>query len=400
MTTTTFQYSARDPLGKVHDGTVEASSRESATQMLHRDGFHVLKLEDGDDGLTLFPRAIKRSDIIYVANQLAIMVDTGINLATALDGIASQQENPTLKAVLNDLKSRVEGGEDFSAALARHPKCFDRTFVALIKASEQTGSLAEILEQIADYLRKESENRAKVRAAMAYPMVMLVLAIGVTIFLLTYVMPKFEPLFNRKGVKLPTPTIVMIAVSNALIHYWYAWLIGAVAITVGIYFGRRTQPGRQLIDWLKINMPIVGPMFRKVTISRSIRTLGTMVQSGVSMLDAIRLSAEVAGNYYYERSWLHVLDEITNGNRICEALSGNTLFPRTLIQMIGSGEETGKLDQVLQKVSTYYDREVETSLKTVTSMIEPLMIVVMGVVVGGIGLGLLLPIFSLSRAVG
>ncbi len=400
MTTTTFQYSARDPLGKVHDGTVEAASRDAATQMLQRDGFHVLKLEDGDDGLTLFPRPIKRGDIIYVTNQLAIMVDTGINLATALEGIAAQQENPTLKAVLNDLKSRVESGEDFSAALARHPKCFDRTFVALVKASEQTGSLAEILEQISDYLRKEAENRAKVRAAMAYPMVMLVLAIGVTIFLLTYVMPKFEPLFSRKGVKLPTPTVVMIAVSDTLIHYWYAWLIAAVAITAGIFFGRRTQPGRQFIDWLKINLPIVGPMFRKVTISRSIRTLGTMVKSGVSMLDAIRLSAEVAGNYYYERSWLRVLNEITNGNRIHEALSGDALFPRTLVQMIGSGEETGKLDHVLQKVSTYYDREVETSLKTVTSMIEPLMIVVMGVVVGGIGLGLLLPIFSLGRAAG
>ena len=211
-----FAYEIRDPLGKVHDGTLEATSLEEATQSLLRDGFQVLKLiEEEDSGLSLFPRPIKKKEIVYVTSQLAIMVETGITLSVALDGIAKQEENPSLKSLLIELKSDVEGGDDFSSSLAKHPKHFDKTFVSLIKASEQTGSMGEMLERIAEYLQKELEMKGKVRAAMAYPVVMATLAVGVTIFLLTYVLPKFAPLFNKKGMKLPTPTIIMMNASDA-----------------------------------------------------------------------------------------------------------------------------------------------------------------------------------------
>lgn len=393
----TFHYKVRDNLGKTHEGEIEAEDRDEAAQSLRRDGFAVLELEEEEGGLSLFPARIKKTDIIYATNQLAIMVDTGITLSAALTGIAEQEDNPSFKALLNDLKNHVEAGEDFSSALARHPKHFDTTFIAMVKASEHTGTLGEMLERIAGYLRSELETRSKVRAALAYPGVMAGLAVAVTIFLLTYVLPKFTPLFERKGMQLPGPTVVMLTLSHALSDYWWAWAVGGVALALTYFFGRKTDAGRRVIDYVKINLPIVGPMFRKVTISRSVRTLGTMIQSGVSMLDAIQLTSEVSGNIYYEEAWNHVLDEITQGNRICEALQGNPLFPKTLVQMIGSGEETGKLDFVLQKVSVYYDREVEMALKTATSLIEPIMITVMGVVVGGIGLGLMLPIFQLSR---
>jgi type IV pilus assembly protein PilC len=226
---------------------------------------------------------------------------------------------------------------------------------------------------------------------------MCTLAIGVTIFMLTYVLPKFTPLFNRKGMKLPVATKVMMGASDALLHYWYLWLLGTVIIGAAYYFGRKTEPGRKLLDWLQLHIPVIGPLSRKVIISRSMRTLGTMIGSGVSMLDAIRLAAEVSGNIYYERIWLHVLDQITQGKRIAESLQGNKLFPPTLVQMISSGEETAKLDKVLAKVSAYYDREVESSIKAATSLIEPILILGMGFVVGGIAMGLLLPIFQLSR---
>jgi type IV pilus assembly protein PilC len=239
--------------------------------------------------------------------------------------------------------------------------------------------------------------KQRVRAALAYPSIMAVLAVGVTIFLLTFILPKFEPLFTRKGVKLPRPTIIMMAASDLLTNYWPAWIALAVALVVTYFVGRRTETGRKIIDWIMINLPIVGPMTRKITISRSIRTLGTMVASGVSMLESIKLTAEVSSNYYYEQVWLRVLSEITQGNRIVDSLRGEPLLPPMLVQMIGAGEETGKLDTVLAKVSGYYDREVETSLKATTSLIEPLMICAMGVVVGGIALGLLMPIFQLSR---
>lgn len=393
-----FHYRARDPLGNVLEGDVDAATLEAATQILRQDGFQILELDEESAGFALLQRRITKAEIIYVTSQLAVMVDTGITLAAALQGICEQEENPTLKTLLTELKSAVEGGEDFSAALARHPKYFDKTFVSLIKASEATGSLGEMLERVAAYLRKEVETRGKVRAALAYPTVMLVLAVGVTIFLLTFVMPKFTPLFSRQGMKLPKPTIVMMALSTYLIDYWYLWIAGTVAAAVGFVVGKRTEQGRKIWDFVKINIPIMGAMNRKVAISRSIRTLGTMVASGVSVLEALQLSADVAGNYYFEQLWRDVLDQVTQGNKICDALKRSPLFPRMLVQMISSGEDTGKLDMVLEKVSNYYDHEVDTSLKTVTSMIEPIMITVMGVIVGGIGLGMLLPIFSLSKA--
>jgi len=395
----TYEYRVRDPLGNVHNGTVEALNRDDATQQLRRDGFQVLELEEeeGDAGGALFGARVSKNDVIYATAQLAIMVDTGITLSAALAGILEQEQNPSLRKILSELKDAVEGGEDFSAALARHPKLFDKTYVSLVKASEATGTLGPMLDRIAAYLRKEVETRGKIRAAMAYPTVMMVMAVGVTIFLLTYILPKFTPLFESKGAQLPKPTLIMMTLSDVMLGYWYLWLVGLALLAAGYVFGKRTQPGRQFLDLVKIHLPVLGPMFRKVTISRSIRTLGTMLQSGVPMLDSIRLCGEVSGNYYYEQLWEQVRDQVTGGKRICEVLAGNRLFPRVLVQMIAAGEETGKLDYVLERVSNYYDHEVDTALKTATSLIEPIMISVMGVIVGTIGLALLLPIFSLSK---
>jgi len=392
-----YQYRVRDPLGNTHEGALEAASLDDARQQLRRDGFQVLNLAEAEGEGDLFPRRVSKNDLIYVTNQLAIMVDTGINLSAALGGIVDQEPHPSLRKILADLKAAVESGEDFSAALARYPKLFDKTYVALVKASEATGTLGSMLERIADYLRKEVETRSRVRAAMAYPLVMMTLACGVTIFLLTYVLPKFTPLFKSKKIDLPGPTWLMMAVSHALLGYWYLWLAGLVLAVAGFLFGRRTKPGRRVLDLVKINLPIVGSMSRKVIISRSIRTLGTMLQSGVPFLDSIRLAGEVSGNVHYEELWQKVFDEVSGGRRICEVLTGSPLLPRVLVQMIACGEETGKLHEVLQRVSSYYDREVEISIKAATSLIEPIMIGIMGVVVGTIGLAVLLPIFSLSR---
>ncbi|MCH8047206.1 MAG: type II secretion system F family protein [Planctomycetes bacterium] len=393
----TFEYEARDALGHTMQGMVEAGSAEEATQQLNRDGLSVLSIEQAGEVGTLLTRGVTKKEIVYTTNQLAVMVETGITLSTAIESIIEQEKNPTLKRVLKDLKSGVESGEEFSTALARHPKLFNQTYISLIKASEATGTLGEMLDRVATYLRKEVEARSKIRAAMAYPAVMMVVAVGVTIFLLTYVLPKFAPLFNSKKIKLPTSTVFMMTASECLIGYWYLWLLAAILLVLGFIFGRRTEPGRKAWDWFKINAPLVGSLNRKTIISRSIRTLGAMVQSGVPMLESIQLTADVAGNYYYERLWLKVLDEVTSGKRICDALAGSSLFPSTLVQMISSGEETGKLDMVLQRVSSYYDQEVDAAIKTTTSMIEPIMITIMGVIVGGIAMSLLLPIFQLSR---
>ena len=392
----TFEYRVRDRLGTVHEGSIDAASEEAATAQLRRDGLHVVEIEEADSG-PLLPRRVTKSDIIYVTSQLAIMVDTGITLSAALAGIVEQESNPTLRKIVSELKTSVEAGGDFSAALALYPRLFDKTYVSLIKASEATGSLGAMLDRIATYLRKELEMRQRVRAAMAYPGVMMVVASGVTIFLLTFILPKFTPLFKAKGTKLPGATVLMMSLSDALLGGWYLWLAAAVLLVIGIQYGRRTPRGRRLLDWLKIQTPIIGPMMRKVVISRGIRTLGTMLANGVAIMDAIKLAGDVSGNVFYEELWQQVLGQISGGKRICEVLRDNPLFPRVLVQMIACGEETGKLDVILERVSTYYDREVETSLKATTAMIEPIMICVMGAVIGTIGLALLLPIFSLSR---
>lgn len=401
--TTTFQYRVRDPLGKTLAGTIEALSEADATQQLRRDGFQVLELEDDDlasSGPGLFAPRISRNDVIYTTGQLAIMLDTGISLSVALAGIISEEKNPTLRGVLVEINQAVESGEDFSAALAKHPKLFDATYVALVQASEATGSLAAMLDRIALQLRKRVEARAKIRAAMAYPCVMLVLAIGVTVFLLTYVLPKFTPIFTRKGIDLPKPTVVMMTISNLLTQHWQWWLAAAVAIVGGLIYSRTTEQGRQGWDWVKVWCPVLGPLVRKATISRSVRTLGAMVDSGVSMLTALQLTGDVSGNYFYRQAWANVAHHVTSGSQIHAALSGNPLFPPMLIQMISAGEQTGKLGPVLERVSNYYDQEIDTSLKTITGMLEPILITVMGVVVGGIAMALLLPIFTLSRSPG
>jgi type IV pilus assembly protein PilC len=392
-----FRYRVRDPLGRIFEGKINAASPDEARQRLRRDGFHVLELQSAERGWSWIPSRISRQSLIYMTAQLAVMVDTGITLSTALGGIIEQETNAAMRNVLQELKEAVEAGEDFSAALSRFPKLFDKTYVSLVKASEATGTLGAMLDRIANYLRKDLETRQKVRAAMAYPSVMMVLAIGVTIFLLMYVLPKFTPLFQTQGIELPAPTKVMMSVSDALTGYWYLWLTGAVSLAAGFLYARRTPAGRSMIDWIKINTPIIGAVFRKVTISRSIRTLGTLLANGVPVIDAIKLAGAVAGNYYYEELWQKVIDEVAGGKRICEVLKNSSLFPPVLVQMISAGEEAGKLDEVLEKVSYYYDNEVETTLKAATSLLEPAMIALMGVVVGTIGLALMLPIFSLSR---
>ena len=395
-----FDYKARDPLGKSHDGSIEAASAEQATQELRRDGFQVLSIEERSSGGGLFAKRVSKQELIYTTSQLAIMVDTGVTLSAALESILAQEENSTLKSVLTDLKGQVEAGEDFSRALERHPKMFDHTYVSLVRASESTGAMAEMLDRIALYMRKEVETRGKVKAAMAYPMVMVTVAVAVTIFLLTYILPKFTPLFTRKGIDLPLPTKVMMAVSETMLNFWYLWILGIVAIIAGIVYTLRSEPGRAAWDRVKISLPLFGPLFRKVSISRSIRTLGTMLSSGVPMLESLRLTSDVAGNVHYRALWLRVEDRVTGGCQICDALAGDPLFPSTLVQMITAGESTGKLDKVLEKVSNFYDQEVEAAIKTTTSMIEPIMIAIMGVVVGGIGMSMLLPIFSLSKMPG
>lgn len=398
-----FTYQVRDASGKIKEGELNAASSAEATKQLRQDGVYILALTEaaarsgsGGAGLALFQRRVSRADIIYLTNQLAIMVDAGVPLSTALDGIAKQAENPSLQRVMQTIQRDVEGGDDLSAALAKHPKLFDTMYVNLVKASEASGLLSQMLERIASQSRKELETIQKVRGALMYPGAMFVMCVGVCTFLLTFVFPKLTPMFATRKLSLPGPTKVMMFVSGVLTEQWY-WIVAALVLIVGaIIYVRSQRWGRFGFDWLWLHLPVFGPLMTKVALSRSMRTLATTINAGVPMLDALQLSGGTANNMLYEESWKNVADKVEAGKQIHEVLEGNKLFPATVVQMISSGEKTGKLGMVLNKVSDYFEREVETSIKTATSMIEPLMVAVMGGVIGTIALAMLLPIFKLS----
>ncbi|HID22882.1 MAG TPA: type II secretion system F family protein, partial [Planctomycetaceae bacterium] len=346
-----FAYQAREPNGQIRSGEITAPDAGEAARQLRNEGLYLLSVQPisggGAGGLAVFCRRVTRSEIIYVTNQLAVMVDSGVPLADAVQGLAQQATNPTLADVLFAIHRDLESGEDFSSALAKFPKYFDRTYVNLIKASEASGTLAAMLDRIATQSRNELETLQKIRGAMIYPAAMLVMCVGVCIFLLTYVFPKLLPMFAGREEEIPKPTRMLMAVSEVLRHEWYFVIIGGFLLISFVLYGRKQPWGRRFLDWMWLNLPIWGTLTRKVAISRSVRTLATTVNAGVPMLDALQLCAGVANNVFYERTWLDVSEKVTGGKQIHEALAGNDLFPDTLVQMIASGEKTGKLGHVL-----------------------------------------------------
>lgn len=401
-----FAYQARDSAGGLRDGRLNAISLAEAVHMLRQEGLYPVTVQEAGveapaaPKLELFKPRVPRSEIIYFTSQLAIMIEAGVPVATALESLVTQTGNATFRNVLANIHRTVEAGDPFSTALGRFPKHFDRTFVNLIRASEASGTLARMLDRIAAELRNELELRQKVRGALMYPGMMLLMCISVSAFLLMFVFPKLTPMFAMRKMNLPKPTLVMMTISDVLVNH--TLLVGAAVLVVGgsAYWAARQQWGKRAIHWLMLYTPIMGPAMRKVAISRCLRTLATTINAGVPMLEAIKLSASVSNNVLYERCWLSVADQVATGKQINEALEGNRLIPSTLVQMIASGEASGKLGHVLHKVSDYYDRDVENSIKTVTSLIEPLMVFVMGGVIGTIAMAMLLPIFKLSSPSG
>ena len=398
-----FTYIARNKSGQNQSGELVADSRDEAAVKLRQEGLYLLTLEEVENGskdkqsISLKKR-VSRKEIIYFTNQLAIMVDAGVPVATALEGISKPLENQTLREILIHIQKNVEAGCDLSSALAEFPRCFDKTYVNLVKASEASGTMPQMLNRIATQAEEEQETIQQVKGALVYPAIMFFMCIGVCIFLLTYVFPKLMPMFAARGAAVPTPTKVMIFVSTMITSYWYLILL-FIAVSVGaLYYIRSQVWGKSAFDWLIIRLPIFGSMLKKLAISRSIRTLATTVNAGVPMLEAIQLSAAVTDNVHFKQSWEDISEQVTTGKQIHEALEGKTLFPPTMQQMIASGESTGRLGMVLNKLSDYFDRDVKIAIKSATTLIEPIMVVCMGSIIGFIALSMLLPIFTLSTS--
>jgi type IV pilus assembly protein PilC len=402
----TYRYEAKDSSGKVTAGVLSAPTLAGASDQLRSRGLFILLLAPSDEGArkgsvlnVQFSLGPSQKDIQAFTSQLAVMIRAGISLRAAIEGIAEQTQNPRLKQMLQQIRKDVEGGRQFSEALMRYPKCFSPLYINMVKASELSGGFSKMLDRIAGYLTQQIETASMVKGAMIYPGIIGTLAIGTTVFLLTFVLPRFMVIFKGKEAALPAPTKLLLAMSNFMTNYWYVLLIALVAAAWGTLLVLRTDWGRLWFDKAKLTVPLFKKMFRALYISRSLHTMGQLINAGVPMLDTLAITGEVSGNALYRRMWRAVYGAVKQGKKISAPLQRSPLLPRSVVQMISAGEESGKLGEVLDEVSEYYSKELRAVIKSVTAMIEPLMIVVMGSVVGFIAMSIILPIFKLSSLV-
>ncbi len=343
-------------------------------------------------------KKIKQDEIIYFSTQLAVMVDTGVPLADALDAIAKETAHLGLQMMVQEIAEDVKAGVDFSAALEKHPKHFPRLYIALIKASEASGRMGQMLQRVSEYMVEERDIRKQVKGAMAYPIAMLGFCLLVVVGLLVFVLPQFRDIYEGKGAVLPAPTQFLLSLSDGVIEYWPLLVGGLVLATAGAWYYVRTEQGKRTVDRIRISLPVIGPMYRKAYLSRSLRTMSTMVATGVGILDGLAITAEVAGNYYYASIWTHLARRAEEGLTLSEGLREySDLVPHGISQMVSAGERTGHLDTVMERVASFCEDDLKQSIKTMTNFIEPVMIVVIGSIIGGIAIALLLPIFNASQ---
>ena len=341
----------------------------------------------------------RQKDILNFTNQLSVMVRAGISLQSSLESIAEQQEKPKFKAIITDLKNRIEAGQSFSQALAEHPQVFSNLYVNMVAAAEISGSLSGMLQKLAGYLDGEAETRSQVRGAMVYPIIIAVMAVAVTIFLLCFVLPRFTAIFAGKEHLLPVTTKVLMGSSAFLRGYWFLIIPAVGGMFLGFRYFIGTNVGRLWWDKTKLVLPLIKTLCRSLYITRGLHTMGVLMGAGVPILDTISVTAQISGNVLYKDMWLGVYAEVRQGKKIASSLGRYNLMPSNVVQMIRSGEDSGTMSEVLRDVSDYYARELKTVIKTVTSMIEPIMIVLMGVLVGFIAMSIILPIFKMSSLV-
>jgi type IV pilus assembly protein PilC len=405
MAATTYAYRVRDKDGAVTSGEIEGSSTTAVAQALRERGMVPLQIEEKKTSVLQLELKIpgmgkraKTRDIVIFSRQFATMVNAGLSLIRALTVLEEQTDSDPLRDVLGQVRTDVERGTSLSAAMDRHPKVFTELFVAMIRAGEIGGVLDETLLRLADILEAQMRLRSKVRSAMAYPAVIGVLIVTVTTAMIVFVVPVFGNLYADlgNGASLPVPTKVLIMLSDLISGFWWA-LIGGVG---GSIWGFRrwvsTDAGRLTWDTLKLKFPVFGQLAHKTALSRFSRTLAVLSRTGVPILQAIDIVAETSGNRLVSKALDDVKESVRSGESLAAPLGRHDVFPPMVVQMMTVGEETGEIDAMLAKVADFYEREVEDTVSALTSLIEPLLIVVMGVTVGGILIALYLPIFNIA----
>lgn len=385
--------------GKTRDGTIKKGEMEAAgvaavNDFLRRQRITPTKVKAKPKDKR--GKKVTKKELAIFVRQFATMIDAGLPLVQCLDILGSQQQNPTFKKILLAVKEDVEGGATFADSLKKHPKVFDTLFVNLIAAGEIGGILDTILNRLAEFIEKQEHLKSKVKSAMIYPVAIVIVAILITSGLLLFVIPIFEKMFSDMGGTLPVPTQIVINMSNFLKSYWYAVFGGIWGLVWGFkkYYG--TKKGREVCDKLFLKAPVAGDLIRKVSVARFCGTMGTMLSSGVPILDSLDIVSKTAGNVVVEKALIETKMAISEGKTIVEPLEKTAVFPPMVVQMIAVGEATGALDAMLAKIAEFYEQEVDTAVDGLTALMEPAIMVVLGGLVGGLIVAMYLPIFSMA----
>jgi type IV pilus assembly protein PilC len=396
-----FMYVARETSsGREIRSSVEAGTEQAAIAALLNRNLLVVSIQEkvGKKGKTSGGK-VALADLVIFTRQLATMIDAGLAMVGSLQGLAEQTTNKVMRDVIKDVCARVEAGDSFSEALQKHPKAFNRLYVAMVGAGEKGGLLAEILARLATYLENTARLRKKVKASLMYPTVVSVVAVLITTFLLVKVVPVFSDVYSGFGAKLPAPTQYLINISNFLKSYILYFIVGGGGAVWGWLHFIKTPAGREFWDSRRIKLPIFGAIAHKICLARFTRTLASLVRSGVPILEVLQIVSQTVGNVVMEKAIRVAAGDIERGQSISSALSRHPVFPSMVIRMITAGEQTGKIDNMLERISDFLDEEIETVLSGLTAMIEPILIVFLGVVIGGMVICMFLPIFKLSDAV-
>jgi type IV pilus assembly protein PilC len=394
--------------GRVVTQTVEAGSMTEASSRARQQGGYVLNVTSTGGGSSptdliaklrsvRFEKPPGLKDIMAFSKQLSVMIKAGISITEAIEGIAEQVTHQRFKKILNRIHDDIEAGQTFSAALAKHPRVFSPLYVNMVRASEMSGQFAHMLERIVEYLEQADETQRMVRGAMIYPAVLITLCIGAVTFLMTWLVPRFVKVFEGKEQFLPTPTIILLAISDFMKTQW--WLLLAIVALMVLSFSAmlRSKTGRWYWDSFVLRVPLVRRLLRSLYITRSLQAFGELINAGVPILDSLDITARIAGNQLYVNLWKQVRNTVKEGGKIVYQLRETDLMPKSVIQMISAGEESGRLGEVLEDVSEYYNKELKSDVKLVLGLLEPFMILVMGGVIGFVVLSIMLPVFSIQK---
>jgi type IV pilus assembly protein PilC len=396
-----FIYSGRTRSGQTINGEMEAATREAVVARLRSQQIVATAVRPKPREISFsFGGSVSEKEIVVFTRQFATMIDAGLPLVQCLEILASQQDNKAFKKTLTEIRQSVEGGLTFAAALKQHPKVFSGLYANMVEAGEAGGILDTILNRLAQYMEKAMGLKKRVKSAMIYPSTIITVAVLVVIFLLVFVIPTFKAMFEGFGATLPLPTVIVLELSRITRQYFLVFIGVVVAAVLALRYWYTTPAGKLAVDSFLLKTPVFGILIRKVAVAKFTRTLGTLISSGVAILDGLEITARTAGNKVVENAVMRTRASIAEGKTISDPLKASGVFPPMVVQMIAVGEQTGALDAMLGKIADFYDDEVDTAVTNLTSLLEPMLMVFLGVVIGGVVIAMYLPIFKLVTVVG